>query len=144
MRKWLGGAMASLLLVVSSGVSSQGMVAHAATNQELLPFAEQDNTGKHWGYLNQQGKIVIKPAYESAEIFDKQGLAIVSVSSGETATYGVINQTGQYVIPAVYDQIMPYGDQLFKASRGEASSLLDAKGKVVIHFEKSGIFALEW
>lgn len=139
MRKWLGGVMASLLLFVSPGVSSQAVVDRAATNQELLPFATQDNTGKHWGYLNQQGKVVIKPAYDSAEAFNKEGLAIVSVVSGESAAYGVINESGTFVIPAVYDQLVSFGDQLFEASRGEATTLLDRQGNAVVSFEKSSI-----
>ena len=45
-----------------------------------------------------QGKIVIEPTYEDAEIFSKDGLAPIKNSK-----WGFINESGKMVIPTQYD-----------------------------------------
>ena len=45
-----------------------------------------------------QGKIVIEPTYEDAEIFSKDGLAPI-----KNKKWGFINESGKLVIPTQYD-----------------------------------------
>ncbi|MEO0103191.1 MAG: WG repeat-containing protein [candidate division WOR-3 bacterium] len=57
---------------------------------ELSPF-EDSKTGK-WGYINKQGKIVIRPQFNEAKDFS-EGLAAVKIGD----KYFYINNEGQIV-----------------------------------------------
>ena len=69
---------------------------HAAAEEEpLYPVREN---GK-WGYINQQGQIVIEPQWAYAEPFDGN-TAVVSLNAlrSETPDDGLIDRDGHYII----------------------------------------------
>jgi hypothetical protein len=53
-----------------------------------------------WGYIDQQGNLVISPQFTSADSFS-DGLAQVRVNG----KYGFIDPTGKMAIPPQFDQV---------------------------------------
>lgn len=51
---------------------------------------------KKWGYINEQGKTVIKPIYEIARDFN-EGLAVVAEKKGYSIVYSIIDTTGKVI-----------------------------------------------
>jgi hypothetical protein len=76
----------------------------------LLSFKES-NDGKI-GFIDEQGKTVIKPKFSNAESF-KEGRAIVSLSENNRDYYGVIDRKGHFVIKPNYNQILSLDEGRF-------------------------------
>ena len=71
----------------------------------VYPYSEgrarfKANNGRY-GYLNQQGQVVIEPKYIKATDF-KDGTAIAFVRYDQS---GVLDTAGQWVVPALYNRI---------------------------------------
>lgn len=74
----------------------------------LLAFQQAQN--RPYGYLNEQGQVVISPRYAMALPFEG-GRAIVNNSSGVSNKYGLIDRNGKYILPPEYNDIQWLGDQ---------------------------------
>lgn len=61
----------------------------------LTPQANQKGL---FGYVNNEGKFIIKAKYVEARNFGKDALAIVAVKKGERKLYGVIDANGKFTI----------------------------------------------
>lgn len=82
-----------------------------------------DSTKQKWGYRLDDGKIFVQPAYDLALPWNSAGLAAVNIGRKETKVKGVTTITpGKWgllhyqsglVIPAEFDAIIPYNDDLF-------------------------------
>jgi hypothetical protein len=75
-----------------------------------------------YGYIDETGKMVINPMFESAEMFG-EGLAAVCVGHGcyyslpsdkpkEEGKWGYIDKTGKFVINPQYDSASPFDNGL--------------------------------
>jgi len=81
-----------------------------------------------YGFINQKGKIIIKPQYLDANPFS-EGLA--AISNGKK--YGFINLGGDTVIPFLYDEIFDgFNNGLCDVTIGDSSGYIDKTGKVII------------
>ena len=77
----------------------------------LLMAAGQDQTGKlypvrqqgKWGFINREGKIVIRPQFDGAEEFTED-LAPVQIGN----KHGYIDRAGKIVIPPRFDQAIQH------------------------------------
>lgn len=58
--------------------------------------------GDKWGFINEQGEIVVKPKYNNVEDFS-EGYAVVNLG----ATYGLIDTKGLETIPATTFKVKP-------------------------------------
>lgn len=94
---------------------------------KLFPVYEATTSGEKWGYMNKKGAIEIKPQYELAQDFQKNGLAIVEVSGKN----GVINTKGQTVVNPIYDSITQFSEGRASAYNEEGVWVIDEKGKVL-------------
>ncbi|QFT89509.1 Anti-sigma-V factor RsiV [Bacillus sp. THAF10] len=88
----------------------------------LFPAPVKTVEGTKWGYIDEKGKVVLKPAYANANGFQQNGLAIVSKREGT----GIINQTGKFVVKPSYATILPF-------TEGRAIAMLNEGGSVVIN-----------
>jgi hypothetical protein len=83
-----------------------------------------------WGYINKQGKVVVKEQFQSCENFSC-GLAKVR---NEKGMYGFINKQGKLVIKYKYtfvtDFINDYAS--FQEKDSQLYGLIDANGKIVV------------
>lgn len=86
------------------------------------------------GYVDKTGEWVITPKFAKAGAFNDLGVAVVAVknSSGDLI-YGLINQTGKYILSPRYELIWKYYANMtaFLDSKGNLG-YLNAKGVVVI------------
>jgi len=99
-----------------------------------------------WGFMDQTGKLSIKPQFDDAEDFS-EGLAPVKVQSadtvwcpadtqgnrsGSTMMYGYIDKTGKLVIPAVFNSAEPFSEGLASVRKCDQAFFIDKTGKTVI------------
>ena len=73
--------------------------------------------GKKWGYIDQQGKLVINPQFIRAENFS-EGLAAVLDVSGR---WGYINKTGNFAIKPRFNHVLEFTTPPGKFSQGLAA-----------------------
>jgi hypothetical protein len=86
-----------------------------------------------WGYLDQDGKPIVMPKFQSAEWFDKNGLAIVSVSSNDVQSqFGLIDPKGQFVVEPNYSSIKAYQVDNYIAHKNyQTSAIFDSQGRLI-------------
>ncbi|MCM2998034.1 WG repeat-containing protein [Paenibacillus cellulositrophicus] len=70
----------------------------------------QQQAGGKYGYIDLRGQVRIQPAFTSASPFRRQR-AIVNMGESGTKRYGVIDESGQFVVPPVYDEIHDLGEE---------------------------------
>lgn len=81
-----------------------------------------------WGYIDDSGKFVIKPAFSSAEEFQDNGLAV----AGQKGMVGVINRSGSFVIKPKYESISEFSEGLAIATDDKGNFyVLDTTGKII-------------
>jgi hypothetical protein len=59
-----------------------------------------------WGYMDRSGHTVLQPAFSSAEPFNAKGVAIVRGTGKASENYGLIDQTGKYILELKYKSII--------------------------------------
>ena len=94
-----------------------------------------------WGYINQEGKIVIKPQFSPAEDFS-EGLACVATGG----QWGYINQEGKFVIKPQFGNANSFSEGLAYAATRDKRGYINKEGKFVIilprlHFVHSNFFS---
>ena len=89
---------------------------------ELYPIVIE----KKWGYMNDQGKMVIKPQYEKADYFS-EGLAPVMMDG----QVGYIDKTGKVVIPARYDDGWAFKNGIAGVMIGKRLGYINKEGNFV-------------
>ncbi len=96
---------------------------------EVKLFAASKKTvaGTKWGFINEKAEFVIKPQFDRANPFQKNGLAIVEINE----RVGVIDETGSYIVHPIYQFIEPFSEGL--AVVGEIEGMMraiDESGRV--------------
>ncbi|MCQ6560048.1 WG repeat-containing protein [Paenibacillus mendelii] len=106
----------------------------------LLAFQQQEN-GKY-GYIDEQGNIVIKPAFVYAQPF-RNGRAVVNTSEDYHSQYGLIDKQGTFVIDPVYNEIRQLGEGRLALGKaidpsqpfiGSTFAIADLNGKLLSDF----------
>ena len=100
----------------------------------FYPWLENEK----FGYINQEGQLLINCQYEDASPF-YDGLAIVS----KLGKYGLINKRNEPVVDLVYDEILEPHDQFFIAQQQGRYGLLNQQGKTAIAFKYTEIQRLD-
>lgn len=110
----------SELLGLSVEWSDKDKTIFIETNKEseekydfLLPFRGDNGL---YGYMDESGKIVVKPKYTYGGKFC-EGFAAVAVDGGLSAfeasgKYGYINAKGEQIIPCIYDNALDFSEGL--------------------------------
>ncbi|HJV17402.1 MAG TPA: WG repeat-containing protein [Bacillales bacterium] len=73
----------------------------------LLAFQKEAN-GKY-GYLNEQGEMVIEPQFSDAQSFT-DGRAIVQVTKEDKEFYGLIDRKGYFIVKPYYQMMIHLGE----------------------------------
>ncbi len=85
--------------------------------------------GDLWGYVNNQGELVIEPQFERADEFTSIGYARVRVNG----KYGFIDLNGKYICEPKYDYAEDFSEYGLAAVRvGSKMGYINTKGKLVI------------
>lgn len=100
----------------------------------LYPWQEN---GKY-GYINQEGKLLIACMYDEASAF-YDGAAIVSING----KMGLINKKNEVMTSNFYDEIFDPQQRTFIAKKGELYGVLNHLGKLVIALKYKDIQRLE-
>jgi hypothetical protein len=112
----------------------------AQTQSLLKPFkanAEFGGAYVKYGYKDATGKVVIEPSYYSAGEFS-EGLAAVSVLTGETVTsgnwikYGYIDETGKEIISLQFQGAERFREGLAAVKLKNKWGFINKSGKVII------------
>ncbi len=83
--------------------------------------------GDHWGYLNDKGNMVIPATFDEARGFQDSGLAVVKTTDG----YGVIDNTGQFVLKPNYANLAIHPGGLIYGGDNKTFGLIDRTGKQI-------------
>jgi hypothetical protein len=94
----LNGKILQTFEYVFVGEFSEGFLAFQPTNDAK------------YGFINDEGKVVIEPKFESAQAF-KDGRAVVNMGENFGFQYGLIDRTGKFVYEPVYNNISMVGDK---------------------------------
>jgi len=95
---------------------------------------QKDSSGL-LGYVNKSGVWTISPKFVKAGAFNKLGVAVVAIkNASDELVYGLINESGQYVLSPRYDLIWKfYSDYaVFRDDNGDLG-FMNANGTVVIN-----------
>ena len=136
---------ASLIILACMGTQKTVLAQNAPEN--LLPVQQNGN----WGYINRSGEIVIKPQFDSADLF-ADGLALVRypprkkpLKPGEKKAelvegIGFIDQTGKVVIE-IDNPLHLNGDSFregltqywtYEPGKGTLRGYIDTSGKIQV------------
>ncbi|MDR2790902.1 MAG: WG repeat-containing protein [Campylobacteraceae bacterium] len=102
---------------------------------KIKPFS----LNNQWGYMNDNGEVVIEPQFENAFAF-ADGFAVVK----KEGKYGFINRKGKFALPLPFDYIGSFSQSGFAAfKQGNKYGIVDTKGDIVVNaeFDFVGIFA---
>lgn len=118
--------------------ASTGLVfEEVADNYERPLFAdgpEPARIGGKWGFVDESGKFVIPPRFDSAAGFEADGLAVVAISEPGGSGHGFIDKSGRFVVPPKYALLRPYkgGLAAFRGRTGSGVGAIDREGREVI------------
>ena len=100
--------------------------SHACDFSEGLAWAQMAE-GEKYGYIDRTGKYVIQPTFDSADMFQKCGMAIVKMGEKE----GVIDKTGKYILAPEYTYVKIYDTGIILFHKGEKMGYANALGEIV-------------
>ncbi len=108
--------IAAVMLLVSCGKNKDNF------EYELLPV----KMDQKWGYIDNEGKIVINPQFDEAFLFSN-GLSLVKAG----ALYGYIGSDGKYVINPMYKNATYFADGLaLVATENGYPTFINKKGEI--------------
>ncbi|WLR51176.1 WG repeat-containing protein [Bacillus tianshenii] len=96
-------------------------------SMHLYPASLKVVGGKRWGYINSLGKIILPFQYEDAFDFQENGLAIV----GKNELFGVIDQTGKYVVKPKYETINQFSEGRAVVVDKEGFKVINERGRLI-------------
>ena len=99
--------------------------AQNEADSTLIPFKMEEK----WGFINNKGKIVIKPQFDEADKFS-EGLARVQIGLKS----GYINSSGKFIIEPIYTFAFSFSEGLAVVGENMDSRwfYIDHQGKTVI------------
>jgi hypothetical protein len=111
----------------------------------------QPEKDSKYGYMNEEGEILIEPAFTGARAF-KNARAIVNTDKEYGFQYGLINRTGKFVIEPVYNDILILGENRVAVGKaidenspwvGSKYAIADLSGKILTEFKFTNILSFE-
>lgn len=82
--------------------------------------------GELWGYINERGKIIIKPSFHAAKEFHGELAAV-----RQDGYYDFIDTTGRFIIDPVYDYVTPFHNGIAQVFVDGIPCLIDKAGKLL-------------
>jgi hypothetical protein len=99
-------------------------------SKEIYPASIRTIDGIQWGYINSEGKFIIKPDFQSAMDFQNNGLAIISKND-----MGVIDSNGKFIIEPKYDYIEKFSEGIAIATNKEGYYAFSETGKQIFEYK---------
>ncbi|WP_179281038.1 WG repeat-containing protein [Paenibacillus sp. XY044] len=79
-------------------------------------LAYQQQAGGKYGYIDLRGQVRLHPAFTAAFPFRCQR-AVISMAEGKLKRYGVIDESGRFVVPPEYNEIRDLGEERLALAR---------------------------
>lgn len=96
----------------------------------LYAVEELSWSGKLQGFVDQSGKIAIKPQFKRVQSFQDGYAVVEDQSTGKT---GVIDRTGNYVVQPQFDEIRAFEHGVGIAEiAGKGAGLIDKTGRLIL------------
>jgi hypothetical protein len=105
----------------------RGMIREQLRAITLFPASVKSIGGTMWGYIDNNGSLVLSADYDYANNFQDNGLAIVERHDNT----GAINTMGRYVVKPVYDSISPFTEGRAIAIDKAGFKVIDETGSVL-------------
>ncbi|MCH2042722.1 MAG: WG repeat-containing protein [Saprospiraceae bacterium] len=110
------------ILIIQLGI----LLVLPALNAQQSFFPIKKN--KKWGLINQTGKLIMEPIYESISSFNQNGWAIAQ----KDGRLGILDTNAQEVIPCQYDLLEILNDTLLSVKDAEGWKIISDENKVYI------------
>jgi len=135
--KKIDGTLLSINLTQSQGEYKGDFVDNENTEVGRILF--QFQRGKLWGFMDKDGKIVIKAQFERISNFDDNGLALIN----QDGKWGVIDTTGKIVIKPEYTTMPIFSEDLAQIKKNGKWGFINKTGEIVIQpkFDYVGSFS---
>ncbi len=104
-----------LLLTIQSFCQQTTMLAHSEGLAPARLETTKDVRGVLYGFVNKEGKFVIKPQFDTVVSGFRNGYAVVV----KNTFHGVIDQRGNPVVPFIYTDVAPAKDKIFPVRNQE-------------------------
>ncbi|WP_274649776.1 WG repeat-containing protein [Paenibacillus humicola] len=118
------GALLELERSIGGWMPQPGVLTRAAV---LLPASVKTAGGTKWGYIDESGRMAIRPQYDDAREFQPNGLAVV----GKNGRYGLIDRSGRFVVQPIYGSISPFSEGRAVVIDDEGFKVIDEAGTVI-------------
>lgn len=138
-----------VIVALSTDPVSEVNVRVEMFQEGLLPVQMGDgNSEPLWGYIDQNGSVVIKPQFTEVSEFGENGMAAVCT----LGKWGYVNRNGQFVIEPVYEDARGFGERGFAPVKiNGVWGYIDEAGSFVINpqfdsaepFTKNGLALVE-
>ncbi|MEG0774004.1 WG repeat-containing protein [Clostridium sp.] len=96
-------------------------------SEELYPASLKTIENLRWGYINSQGDLRIKPNFDYAMDFQKNGVAVV----GANNLQGIIDANGEYVVKPIYGSIGNFAEERAAVIDDEGFKVIDETGRIL-------------
>lgn len=132
-KKWLASLLCIVVAVAafiilypfSEKDDLQNSDSNNLFSQGLTPVCVDDK----WGYINEQGDLIIEPQFDMVLSFSENGLAPVSFNN----EWGYINTNGNFVIEPQFDTAEKFAKNgLARVRADDKLGFIDEKGEFVI------------
>ncbi len=125
------GTTVTLTIAPSGTPQDYVITRHKVINNDLLSLTTPSlipyRSGKLWGFVNKDKKIIIPLKYTNAQLFT-EGLSVVELNG----KHGAIDTAGNEVIPYKYTTLYNGKEGLLVYEENRLFGYLDAKGKVIV------------
>ena len=116
--------------VISHSTIIKNKIDIISNHDEVLDFHEglaRVCFNDKWGYINKEGKEVVKPIYDHALDFH-EGLAAVCLNG----KWGYINKEGKEVVKPIYDEASDFHEGLAAVCLNDKWGYINKEGKEVV------------
>jgi hypothetical protein len=123
-------------------IDSSGQTLYKTDKYALLSFYDGllrvKGKDDKYGFLNQKGKVIIKPNLSFADDFS-EGLSVFGVKDPKgneyKLLYGYMDKKGKVVLPAIYDKAYNFSEGLADVVLGDSLFFIDKKGHKLLRFK---------